>query len=98
MTYQGYPVLLVGTSDKNNVFHPFALAITKNEKTKDYEFIFRAVEMFSDDWKPRVLLADASEAITAAFQKVFGTPLVRIMCFLHMTQNVEKFYDLLPTN
>lgn len=91
VTWQGYPILLVGTSDKNKVFHPFALAVSKNERTEDFEFIFRAVEMFSNDWKPEVLLADASEAITAAFEKVFGAPRVRIMCYFHVTENVEKF-------
>ena len=43
LVWQGYPVLIVGTSEKNNTFHPACLAICDSESADDYEFVFRAL-------------------------------------------------------
>ncbi len=40
LNWNGYPVLLVGTSDKNRVFHPISISICYQEESEDYEFIF----------------------------------------------------------
>ena len=90
LIWQGYPFLLVGTSDANYVFHPFAVAITKGEAEEDFEFIFRSVSKAVSEWKPIILLADGSDAITNGFSAVFGEPEVRLMCFFHMIKNVDK--------
>ena len=42
LVWQGYPVIIAGTSDKNNVFHPFLLAVTNGESTEDFTFVFEA--------------------------------------------------------
>jgi len=81
---QGYPVLLAGTSDSDRVFHPFLLAVTKGESTKDLEFIFRALHNFVPEWSPNILLADGADAITQAFTLVFGEPKVRLICVIIM--------------
>ena len=44
ITYQGYPIILVGTTDLNRVFHPFGTMLTRYEKTKDFEFMFQTVK------------------------------------------------------
>jgi hypothetical protein len=36
ITYQGFPLLIVGTTDMNREFHPFGLMITKREKVYIY--------------------------------------------------------------
>jgi hypothetical protein len=36
----GYPLLIVGTTDKAKVFHPFGIAMCSNEKEEAYTFIF----------------------------------------------------------
>ena len=47
--------------------------------------------MFNNDWKNDVLLVDASGAITAAFQEVFGVPRVRIMFFSRDSESGKTF-------
>jgi len=91
LVWQGYPVLLAGTTDRSRVFHPFALAITKSKSTEDFQFLFAAIHNAHLDWAPCILLADGSEAITNAFIAVFGEPLVRLMCYFHVKENIEKF-------
>lgn len=93
--WPGYSVLIVGTSDKNRVFHPFAVAVSKSESSEDLAFVFNAVRSFNLEWQPTILLADACEAITKGFEQVFGVPETRLMCFFHVLKNLEKFLKLL---
>lgn len=93
--WQGYPLIIAGTSDKDQVFHPFAIAVCKGESADDFGFIFDALHNFDLEWKPQLLLADASEAITNGFIKIFGAPRVRIMCFYHVLKNVENYFKRL---
>lgn len=95
LVWQGYPVLLAGTSDQNNKFHPYALAVVKSESIEDYSFIFRAIQEYVSNWQPTVLLADGSDAITSAFSLVFEVPFIRLMCYFHVVQNNEKFLKVL---
>jgi hypothetical protein len=95
LVWQGYPIILVGTSDVNNTFHPFVLAILKGETEDDYAFAFEAIRQWDANWKPDMLLADGSDAITAAYMKVFGVPVVRIMCYFHVRHNCEKYLKTL---
>lgn len=68
----------MGTTDKNQTFHPFLLAVCKGESKDDFAFIFQALHSFNPEWMPTVLLGDACEA---GFVEVFGPPLIRLMCF-----------------
>lgn len=95
LIWQGYPVMVVGTSDKNHVFHPFAIAVCKGESGNDFTFIFDALHNFNLAWQPEVLLADASQSITQGFTNVFGVPKIRLMCFFHVLTNVEKYFKRL---
>jgi hypothetical protein len=94
--WQGYPVMLVGTSDKSRTFHPFAVAVCNNESASDFAFIFDALRTYDLDWHPDVLLADASQAITAGYTQVFGAPVLRIMCYFHVLKNLETYLKPLP--
>jgi len=98
VTWNGYPLMLVGTTDQDRAFHPFGVAVCKSEHTDDYEFIFDAFHRADLQWKPKVLLADASEAITASFRRVFGEPSVRGMCYFHVLHNIEKYLKILTKN
>ena len=91
LVWQGYPILIVGTSDMNNVFHPYALAITKGDTKEDFSFIFRALHEADLEWQPSILLADGSQAITNAFLAVFHVLDVRLMCSFHFHKNVETY-------
>ncbi|CAF5115349.1 unnamed protein product, partial [Rotaria sp. Silwood1] len=68
LVWQGFPVLIIGTTDLNKAFHPFGLAICSNEKTKDFEFIFnyipiRLQKINKDLLKPTALICDAADSI-----------------------------------
>jgi hypothetical protein len=91
LVWEGFPVLIVGTSDQNNCFHPFAVAVTKGETAEDFSFIFRSLRVYHTDYKPSILLADGSEAITNGFIAVFTEIAVRIMCYFHVIKNIEKY-------
>lgn len=91
LIWQGYPVIIVGTSDANHVFHPFAVAVTKGETAEDFAFVFRAVHEADLQWNPTILLADGSEAITNGFQAVFSHPFTRLMCFFHVRKQVDMY-------
>ena len=81
--------MLVGTSDEDRSFYPFALAVCKSESAADFEFIFDCLHTYDWEWKPRILLAEGAEAITAGFCAIFGMPEVRVMCLYHAIANVE---------
>ncbi|CAF2251995.1 unnamed protein product [Rotaria magnacalcarata] len=95
LVWQGFPVLIVGTTDLNKAFHPFGLAICSNEKTKDFEFIFNCIQIGlkkinKDLLKPTALICDAADAIKNGFKNVFGNSYNQIMCWAHMKRNVEN--------
>jgi hypothetical protein len=95
LNWQGFPVLVVGTSDSNRHFHHFGLAVCTSEKTKDFSFIFEALkkgvhELCKSYMEPEVLVADAAHSIQNAFKLVFGSDEEIIMCWAHMRRNVSK--------
>jgi predicted DNA-binding antitoxin AbrB/MazE fold protein len=95
LVWQGFPVLVVGTTHLNKSFHPFGLAICSNEKTKDFEFIFKSlqtglVNTNKDLFKPTALVSDAADAIMNGFRKVFDNPYEEIMCWAHMKRKVNN--------
>lgn len=90
LVWQGYPVYVVGTTDRNQVFHPCGLGVCANETASDYQFIFQSLKKYNSNWNPSILLADGSAAITKGFTDVFGAPKTRLMCFFHVLQSSEK--------
>jgi hypothetical protein len=95
LVWQGFPVLIVGTTDLNKAFHPFGLAICSNEKTKDFEFIFNSIQIVmgkinKDLFKPTALISDAADWIKNGFKNVFNNGYNQIMCWAHMKRNVEN--------
>lgn len=42
--WQGFPVIVVGTTDARRKFVLTAFAICTEEKTRDYEFVFRGLQ------------------------------------------------------
>jgi hypothetical protein len=78
LIWQGFPCLIVGTTDMDKQFHPYGFAVSSNEKQKDFEFVFNSLQNVARDivyrmqTKELVLIAHGSEAIRNAFVKVFG--------------------------
>ncbi len=94
MTYQNYPLILVGTTDLNKEFHPFGIMLTKLEKSRDYAFMFACVKdlakkILAYEYNPRILVADSAKSITKGFKKVFMLN-KRIDCWAHVDRNIDK--------
>jgi hypothetical protein len=95
LIWQGFPVLIVGTTDLDRKFHPIGLAVCTEEKQNDFEFIFKAVHdgLFgldnSNAYQPEVLIADGSDAIRNAFISIFGSNQM-VMCWAHVRRAVDK--------
>ncbi|CAF4457980.1 unnamed protein product [Rotaria sp. Silwood2] len=73
LIWQGFPVLVIGTTDLKKVFHPFGLAICSNEQTKDFEFIFNSVQIGLEKinknlLKPSALISDVADSIKNGFK------------------------------
>jgi len=43
LVWQGFPILIVGTTDADRHFHPFGLAICTNEEKQDFKFLFQSL-------------------------------------------------------
>lgn len=95
LNWQGYLVMVIGTSDRNNVFYKFGIAVCKGETANDFAFIFQALHNYNLEWQPSILLADCNETITTGFMQVFGEPRVRIMCFFHVLKNIKKYLKVI---
>lgn len=87
--------LIVGVTDRDRHFHIVALAVTTNEQTKDFSFLFRAIKTAAQQYnqtpyEPHVLVCDASKAIQNGFTEIFGDePCIR-MCWAHVKTNIHK--------
>lgn len=98
LIWQGYPLLLVGTTDSNRRFHPIGTCVSTNERSADFEFMFRTmknslIEIFDFHMNPRVLICDAAKSIQCihnGFKSVFGDRDNIIMCWAHIRRNVVK--------
>jgi hypothetical protein len=89
LVWQGFPVLVVGTTDRNRQFHCFGIAVCANERTEDFEFLFSSLKKgvnktLDEDISPQILICDASESIHNGFKKTFGESSTVIMCWAHM--------------
>ncbi|XP_077298239.1 uncharacterized protein LOC143919681 [Arctopsyche grandis] len=95
LIWQGFPVLVIGTSDRNKKFHILAVAVCSNEQTADFEFVFRSLKetvkkIYDFEMRIKVLIADASYSIKNGFENTFGTDAVIRMCWTHMRRAVYK--------
>jgi len=90
LNWQGFPVMVVGTSDMDRKFHPGGIAITTNESTNDFKFLFDGIKKLRNDYSPNVLIADAADAITNGFKGAFGHEFIRVYCWAHVIRNIDK--------
>lgn len=91
---QDFPLVLIGSNDKWNKYHPFGIALISSEKIQDYEFIFekfknRFKDILQVDYDPNTLVADGSSSIRGAFESVFGVAKKKVICFFHMKKCVK---------
>jgi len=95
LLWGSFPVLTIGTTDKTKSFHPFGLVVTREEKDVDFQFMFEAVRetvkvVTSQNFNPKILIADNAEAITNGFQLAFGHTEKRIYCWAHVIRKIDS--------
>lgn len=93
--WQGFPVLVVGTTDKTKKFFPFCLAISSSERKEDFKMLFEELKksvytLYSYVMKPKDLICDAAKSIQNAFMEVFGVETTVKMCWAHAKKNIQK--------
>lgn len=95
LIWQGFPVLLVGTTDADRRFHLIGISVSTNEKTEDFEFLFKTMkkvvfDIYGVELKPTTLICDAAAAIRNGFRNIFGAEMEVIMCWAHMRRATAK--------
>lgn len=95
LMWQGFPVLIVGTTDLDRKFHLIGVAVCVCEKQEDFEFVFNSVkkcarELLQCDVTPTTIVCDAAHAISNAFKTEFGAESTVIMCWAHMLRKVKQ--------
>jgi hypothetical protein len=98
LNYQGYPLVVGGTTDFRRKLHPAFACLVSNETHVAYGFIFSTIkqlikEVCTFDYKPTNLIADGADAISNGFQEAFGPKFKRGMCWFHVMKNVKDHLD-----
>lgn len=93
LIWQGFPVLIVGTTDKNRKFHPICLTVSTNECKADFKTMFQGLKnnilsIFSLAYDPKILVCDAAKSIQNAFTEVFGIQTIVKMCWAHAKKKI----------
>ena len=92
---EGYPVIVVGSTDRKKKFFPIGAAVATNENTPSFKFVFESLKLAAEDlldyeFQPNLLIADAAGAITAGFRAVFGNSFKRVMCWYHTIAAIDR--------
>ena len=82
-TWNGYPVTMIGFSDKDQIFHPILIAVSSQETIVEFKFIFETWMEVNPSLNFRYLMADASEAVANAARTIWPE-IVRLMCYAHV--------------
>lgn len=103
LIWEGFPVLIVGTTDKDSHFHMSGICVALNEKTEDFEFLFQALkkgvfEVTNLEFQADTLIADGAGSIQNGFKRVFGDDSLVLMCWVHMIVKVKDHVaSLIPS-
>lgn len=81
--WNGYPITMVGFSDKNRKFHPVVLAVSTFETHLEFAFILNSWKKVNQGLNPKYLMADASEAVFNGAKTIWPTA-KRLMCYAHV--------------
>lgn len=98
LIYQNYPLIVVGSTDKNKHFHFFGVAVTSSEETEDFKFVFESVrdgveKLFKTVYDPVFLVADAAWAIKNADKATFGDDKGIITCYTPVENAVRRWLE-----
>jgi len=71
--YTLFAYAVLGTSDKNRTFHLYGVGVSTEEKSENFEIIFKLMKKGCEDLgglNPSILIADCAESITSGFVKL----------------------------
>lgn len=97
LNWMGFPLIILGTVDRQKKIHPMIYACASHETTDDYIFVLASINRYiglhfpESKFAPKIMIADGAHAIKNAFFTVFKhCAEVLIMCFAHVIRNVRK--------
>ena len=101
LIWQGFPVIVVGTTDARRSFVLGGLAICSGETVEDYQFAFDTIPDWRLNQKKNLILScpsrnfrysvtDCAPAIPAAASLVFGKDIIRLVCWYHVKKAIDK--------
>ncbi|CAF0708145.1 unnamed protein product, partial [Brachionus calyciflorus] len=93
LTYENFPIITGGTTDRNKHLHPIGIAITRHETEEDFGFFFSSIkETYERVYQKPInftsLIADNAAAIHNGFKRVFDLKL-RVNCWAHVYRNIQ---------
>lgn len=96
LNWEDYPIIVVGMLDRMQHFHLLAMCVSTNQRETDYTFVFdsikNAVTKYCDRaMAPKVLVSDYAYAIRNAFYGVFPSAEKNVICWSHVTRNLNNF-------
>lgn len=92
--WNGYPITMMGFSDKNRKFHPTVLAVSTHETEVEFAFILNAWKKVNPRLNPKYLMADAAEAAYNGFKTIWPNA-KRLMCYAHVYMVRIAFFSFL---
>lgn len=96
IVWEDFPMIIIGTIDRNRKFHMLGLCLTSNERESEYSFVFetftKAAKKFVNvDFEPEILISDAAFAIRNAFYASFKSAKFNVICWSHVARHIEDF-------
>ncbi|RNA28912.1 hypothetical protein BpHYR1_040067, partial [Brachionus plicatilis] len=82
LIWQGFPVLMIGTTDRQKHFHPFGICISTNETGDDFRFLFESLKKVVFD----VMQLQYSSQIK---HSLIFLKRERVMCIAHVIRKVD---------
>lgn len=95
MNWEGFPLIVLGTTDMDRKFHLLGLCLVTSETKEDYTFMFESVNIgldkinVDDRLEPSVIVADAAQSIKNAALQVFAETIKIRMCYFHVVKNLK---------
>ena len=96
ITKNGFPLVILGRSDVNRVFHPICFMLTSHETESDFFYLFDEVKKlakhFGHEFKPNFIVTDACKASLNAIKQCFNEDTKHLMCWFHLKYNVNFLF------
>lgn len=96
VNWNGLPVFVIGTLDRDKHFHLIAIGISTHERSDDFYYFFTALKEAVNDYcneiiEPKILVSDGCKGLIHSFKSAFESSFVQNnMCWVHMLRNLRK--------